>query len=241
VVEENQIDDQRDRLTKFDGGPTPDVPVRVATGPQERGEMAKLVEALGIAPLEIGGVTLYRIPPQILALYRHLTALEMQQRAARARFDALLIGAERYLSQGRNPGELTPQVVQALGLVPLDWFGGEPFPSRDHIRSPIFDPESILSGSKGNTIEVGIEGDYAALKPTIDRYSAQASAIYFPYPSHLAPKASLTDGTAMLAMEFDRTGLARAAALAAAGGEEPRKPVAAPSAALVPTVSIPGH
>jgi hypothetical protein len=165
----------------------------------------------------------------------------MQQHAARARFEALLTGAERYLSQGRNPAELTPQAAETLGLVPLDWFGGEPFPSHDHVGNPIFHIESILSGSRGGGIAVGIEGSYAALKPTIDRYSPQASAIYFPYPSRLAPKASLTGGAAMLVMEFERTGLARAAAAAATGGEETRKPVAAPSAALVPTVPAPGR
>jgi hypothetical protein len=165
----------------------------------------------------------------------------MQQRAARARFEALLTGAERYLTQGRNPAELTPQAAEALGLVPLDWFGGEPFPSHDHVGNPIFHIESMLSGSRGGAIEVGIEGGYAALKPTIDRYSPQASAIYFPYPSRLAPKASLTGGAAMLVMEFERTELARAAAAAATGREEIDKPVAAPSAALVPAVPAPGR
>ena len=33
------VDDHRYQLTKFDGGPTPDVPVRVPIGPIERGEI----------------------------------------------------------------------------------------------------------------------------------------------------------------------------------------------------------
>jgi hypothetical protein len=213
--------------------------LRWPTIERERIATDKLLASLGTRPLKVGGITLYRLAPQTLAPYQDLTVIEMQQRATRARFDALLIGAERYLSQGRNPAELTPQVVQALGLVPLDWFGGEPFPSHDHVGNPIFHLESILSGSRANAIEVGIEGGYAALKPTIDRYSAQASAIYFPYPSRLTPTASLPDGAAMLVMEFDRTGLARAAALAATGGEEPRKPATA-SAPIVPIVTVPG-
>ena len=90
---------------------------------------------------------------------------------------------------------------------------------------------------RSDTIEVGIEGSYAALKPIIDRYGAQTSAIYFPYPSRLTqPAASLTNDAAMMVMEFDRTGLARAAAAAATGGEGRRKPATAPSAALVPAV-----
>lgn len=207
--------------------------LRWPTIDRERIAADKLLASLDTTPLEVGGITLYRIAPQTLALYQQLTALEMQQRAARARFDALLIAAGRYLSQGRNPAELTPQVVQALGLVPLDWFGGEPFPSHDHVGNPIFHLESILSGSKGNAIEVGIEGGYAALKPIMDRYRVEASAIYFPYPSRLTPTTmSLTNDAGMMVMKFDRAGLARAAAVAATGDEGPRKPAPAP----VPTV-----
>jgi hypothetical protein len=215
--------------------------LRWPTIDRERISTDKLLASFDTPPLRVGGIALYRLTPQTLAPYHHLTVLEMQQRAARARFEALLTGAERYLTQGRNPAELTPQAAEALGLVPLDWFGGEPFPSHDHVGNPIFHIESMLSGSRGGAIEVGIEGGYAALKPTIDRYSPQASAIYFPYPSRLAPKASLTGGAAMLVMEFERTELARAAAAAATGREEIDKPVAAPSAALVPAVPAPGR
>ena len=229
------VGDYRYGLTKFDGGPTPDVPVRVPIGPRERGEIEQCLGTLGIAPLEIGGVRLYRIPPQMLAPYRQLTALEMQRRAARARFDTLLLAAQRYLAQGRDPAKLTPQAVQALGLVPLDWFGGKPFP--EFSGNPVFHTGSMLAASRSNTLEVGIQGSYVALKPIIDRYGAQASAIYFPYPSRLTqPAASLTNDDAMMVMEFDRVGLGRAAAAATTGGEGRREPPTAPSAALVPSV-----
>ena len=149
----------------------------------------------------------------------------------------MLLGAERYLSQGRNPGELTPQALQTFGLVPIDWFGGEPFPSHDHSGNPIFHIESILRVSKSNTIEVGIEGSYAALNPTIDRYSAGTSEIYFPYPSRLTPSsAALTNEAAMMVMVFDRTGLARAAAAAAVGGGAPRESMGVPSTAPIRAV-----
>ena len=85
------------------------------------------------------------------------------------------------LAQGRDPAKLTPQAVQVLGLVPLDWFGGKPFP--EFSGNPVFNTDSMLAASRGNTVEVGIQGSYVALKPLIDRYGAQAlPAIYFPYP-----------------------------------------------------------
>jgi hypothetical protein len=207
--------------------------LRRPTVDRERVAMHTLLASLDTQPLEVGGITLYRLRPETLARYRQLTALEMQRRSARARFGALLFGAERYLSQGRNPTELTPQALQTFGLVPIDWFGGDPFPSHDRIGNPLFHLESILSASKNDAIEVGIEGSYAALKPIIDRYGAQASAIYFPYPRRLMqPTATLTNGAAMMVMEFNRTGLARAAAAATTGVQGQREPAAAPSAAL---------
>ncbi len=214
--------------------------LRWPTIDRERIATDKLLASLDTHPLAVGGITLYRLAPQMLAPYRQLTALEMQRRAARARFDALLLGAERYLSQGRNPAELTPQALQALGLVPLGWFGGEPFPTHAQNGNPIFHTDSILRSSKSNGLEVGIIGSYAALKPIIDRYSAETSAIYFPYPSRLTPSsAGLTNDPAMMVMVFDRAGLARAAAMAAASGEAPREPTATPSAASVPAVRAP--
>jgi hypothetical protein len=203
--------------------------LRWPTIDRERLATNKLLASLDTRPLDVGGITLYRLAPKTLAPYRQLTALQMRQRAARARFDALLRGAERYLSQGHRPADLTPQKVQALGLVPLDWFGGDPFPSHDHIGNPVFHLESTLGASKRDAIAVGIEGDYAALKPIVDRYGVQASAIYFPYPSRLTPSAAtLTNDPAMMVMEFDAADLARAAAMAATGDEASRESTMTP-------------
>jgi hypothetical protein len=182
----------------------------------------KMLSSLDTHPIEVGGITLYRLAPETLAPYEQVTALEMQRRAARARFDALLLGAERFLSQGRNPAELTPQMVQALGLVPLDWFGGKPFP--EFSGNPAFNTDSMLAVSRSNAIEAGIQGSYAALKPIIDRYSAETSAVYFPYPSRLTPSsAGSTSDAAMMVMVFDRAGLSRAAQVATTDAKAPRK------------------
>jgi hypothetical protein len=191
--------------------------LRWPTIDRERIATNQLLASLDTPPLEVGGIILYRISPETLAQYRRLTALEMQRRATRARFEALLLGAQRYFSQGRNPAELSPQALQAFGLVPLDWFGGEPFPSHDHSSHPVFRTDSILRCSNNNDIEIGIIGSYAALKPIIDRYSAETSAVYFPYPSRLTPSSgSSTSDAAMMVMVFDRAGLERAAAAALA-------------------------
>ena len=153
----------------------------------------------------VGGITLYRIAPQTLAPYRQLTALDMQRRADRARFDALLLGAERYLAQGGNPASLSAERAQRLGLLPEDWFGGALFTSSDN--NALLHSRVLLGPSPPGGIAVGVEGWYEALKPLIRSYTADATGIYFPYPVLFSP-ASVPPGPAMMVMTFDRAGLA---------------------------------
>ena len=61
--------------------------------------------------METAGVTLYQLTPQTLVPYRNLTALAMEQRAEGARFEALLLGAERYLAAGGDPVSLSPRLA----------------------------------------------------------------------------------------------------------------------------------
>ena len=119
---------------------------------------------------------LYRLAPQTLAPYRHLTALGMQRRAARARFEALLRAAERYLAEGGDPRSLSPERVQQLGLLPLDWFGGAVFSA----FSPFFNCRVVLGPAKPTGIAVGVEGSYDVLQPIFETYGADAGQIFFP-------------------------------------------------------------
>ncbi len=212
---------ERYQLVKYDGGPTPDVPIRMPIGPIERRELGQLMSTLGIAPFEIGGIQLYRISPEMLAPYRQATALEMQQRVAQKRFATLLAATQNYLAHNRDPAQLTPQAIQRLGYAPLDWFGGKPFPA--YSGSPSFETDSLLAATKDGLVRIGLAGSYAALAPIVDRYRSEAVAVYFPYPARsAAPVAPNRD--AMLVMEFDRAHLARAAALAESIPERHREP-----------------
>jgi len=179
---------------------------------RERIATDKLLASLNTQPLEVGGVTLYRIAPQTLVPYRNLTALEMQRRMARARFEALLLGAQRYLAQGGDPASLSPERAQELGLLPQDWFGGAVF-TATNANPHYFHFKVVLGPSPGGLIAVGIEGGYDALEPLIGKYEADASRIYFPYPVAFSP-ASAPREAAMMVMTFDRAGLERAVATA---------------------------
>lgn len=197
----------------YAGRPGPIMIVSMPLGPRERNEIDRCLGALGVKPVEIGGVSLYRMAPP-LKPYRRPSALDMRQRAASARFRTLLLAAQNYLAEGHDLAHLTPQAVQNLGLVPLDWFGGQPFPFES--GNPVFHTATILGASPHGAVVVGIEGSYLDLKPTIERYGSWASAVYFPYPASLVPLTSDDTRIGTMVMAFDRDSLAHAAEAAGA-------------------------
>jgi hypothetical protein len=205
------------RVGSIDGRRSATTWLRWPTLAPERDETCTMLNSLGVPPMEAAGVTLYQLTPQTLVPYRNLTALAMEQRAEGTRFEALLLGAERYLAGGGDPASLSPELAQKLGLLPQGWFGGTLLSTAD--SNPIFHFEVVLGPAHPSGIAVGLEGWYDALEPIIRTYSVDATRIYFPYPTPLAP-ASMPHGRAMredsemMVMTFDRASLGRAAASA---------------------------
>jgi hypothetical protein len=206
------------RVGSIDGRPTAATWVRALTLAPERDATSAMLDSLGVPAIEAGGVTLYQLTPQALAPYRNLTTLTMEQRADQARFEALLLGAERYLDTGGDLASLSPQHAQELGLLPQGWFGGAFLGTAD--SNPIFRSGTVLGDAAPNGIAVGIEGRYDALEPIIRSYGADATRIYFPYPAPFMagsePQRPAMRESSMMVMTFDRVGLARAASAAQA-------------------------
>jgi hypothetical protein len=206
------------RVGSIDGRPTAATWVRAPTLTPEHDATSAMLDSLGVPAIEAGGVTLYQLTPQALAPYRNLTTLTMEQRAEQARFEALLLGAQRYLDAGGDLASLRPQHAQQLGLLPHGWFGGAFLDGGD--SNPIFHSAVMLGPAAPNGIAVGIEGRYDALEPIIRSYGADATRIYFPYPAPFmagsAPQRPAMRESSMMVMTFDRAGLARAASAAQA-------------------------
>jgi hypothetical protein len=186
-------------------------------GPLSREERARinrlLTSSLGVQPVKAGGVTLYRIAPGQLAPYREVSALEMQQRYVRTRFEVLLKAAHQYLAGGGTLDGLATQKAQVLKHVP-DWFGGPAFPALSPNR--IFQVEWALGQWHRGRVALGVQGSYAALQPLIRQYGPDASGVYFPFPHRLtSPPVADPEKSALMVMEFTPAGLARAAAATA--------------------------
>jgi hypothetical protein len=211
-------------MSKSDNGrPTAATWVRTLPNEQDRAALHDLLSTLGVQPLEVGGVTLYRIPPERLAPYLQVTALEMQQRYARSRFEVLLGAAEKYLAGGGDPATLDAHKQQALSTAPR-WFGGTGFPTLNPNR--MFQVQWALGQWHPGRVAIGVEGSYQALQPLIAQYGPDSASVYFPFPRKLAAlspsKPSGDTGVAaLMVMEFTREGLAKAAARVARPGVPP--------------------
>jgi hypothetical protein len=171
-------------------------------------------------PVEVGGVTLYRISPSAFLPYAAVTAREAERRANSALFEGLLRAAIKYRASGGDPRRLTPFAAEQLGLIPSAWLpgpvwvpawiAGTKFDTTLDINRPIY-RGVWLGWVDGTFLGIGIKGTYEGLQPIIDRYRPDAYRIYFPYPSRYSDSADSSD-QGFLLMFFDAVGLERAIA-----------------------------
>ncbi len=212
------------RLSKSENGrPTAATWVRTPTSDQDRAALRDLLSTLGVQPLEVGGVTLYRIPSGLLAPYLQVSALEMQQRYVRARFEVLLGAADKYLAGGGKPETLNAQKPQVVSTAPR-WFGGPGFPTLN--PNKMFQVQWALGQWHPGRVAIGVEGSDEALQPLIAQYGPDSTGVYFPFPRKLAaPSPAEPSGDtgvpALMVMEFTPAGLAKAAARVARPGVPP--------------------
>ncbi len=165
-----------------------------------------LMAPLGLSPIATGGVEIFRFAPADLAPWRGVTALEMERRGDTARFAALLVAANTYLANGGSLAQLSPRHAEALGLL-------APHSTND---ADVRTGNGLYLGPLGDgLIGVGVVGSYAALRPLIAKYRADAARIYFPYPHDLTDPPRGDVFMRQMVIAFDRAGLARAAAEAA--------------------------
>jgi type IV secretory pathway VirB2 component (pilin) len=170
-----------------------------------------------MVPLEIGGVTYYRIPPSALQRYKAISALEAERKADLELFDGLIEASTKYSAGGRRPELLTPFTLETLGLIPSDWMPG-PVWSPGWLAGTKFDAtldfdkpfyRGVWAGYVGGKfLGIGVKGTYEGVRPAIERYRSDAYRIYFPFPK------KLTDGVrdderGLLLMFFDKDGLGR--------------------------------
>jgi hypothetical protein len=169
----------------------------------------EVLSTLGVKPLDIGGVALYQVPPQIITQYRNRSALQMESRADAAWFGELVSAANTYLSRGLDLRDLTPVKAAQLGLLPAAVW-------TDNLESLVIQrriggPMLWIGPWLDKSVAVAIIGSSGAIRPLIERYRSDVDTIYFPYPDKVGDNLRPDNTPEILLMVFGREGLARAA------------------------------
>ncbi|MBI3758589.1 MAG: hypothetical protein HY269_02405, partial [Deltaproteobacteria bacterium] len=178
---------------------------------RERPLWDPMLAPLHLSPIETGGVAIYRFTPADLSPWHDVTALEMERRSDSARFDALIVAAQKYLTNGGKLGQLSPRNAESLGLLPPRSTNEAGVRTGNGLYLGPLD--NGYPGTPGNgLIGVGVVGSIEALRPIIAKYHDDAVRIYFPYPRELTEPPHGDTFMRQLVIAFDRDGLARAAA-----------------------------
>ena len=180
---------------------------------RERALWDPMLAPLHLSSIETGGVAIYHFTPADLAPWRDVTALEMERRSDAARFDALLVAAQKYLANGGKLDQLSPRNAESLGLLPAHSTNEAGVRTSNGLYLGPLD--NAYPGVLDNgLIGVGVVGSIEALRPLIAKYHDNAARIYFPYPRELTRTPHGDTFMRQLVIAFDRGGLARAAAKA---------------------------
>ena len=171
---------------------------------KQRRDYRTVLAALGPAPVEDGGVLIYRFTPATLAPWGDLKPLDLERRVDETRFNALLEAADRYVQSGAEPTLLSPARLERRGLIRGDWVAGP---------NILIGQGMWARGHTDGTFEVGTFGSRGALAGLNARYRPDALRVRTA-PISTAENPDGAEALELMVMTFDRNGLARAAALA---------------------------
>ncbi len=191
-----------------------------------------LLSTLDAHPVKAEGVSIYRSPIQITPDSEE-TWHSLRTRFDTERLTSLIIGVEKYLSQGGDLDSLSVHSAEESAQIPRNEFIGPPILFAPGVqdysnqnRDPHFTDGVWVGRTPDGLVGIGEETWSVATAPLLERLRAVSSRIYFPYPyefGRTTPARGPQDGWLMLT--FTRAQLSQAAALLSAGTEPP-KPIA---------------
>ncbi len=170
----------------------------------------ELFAPLGVEPRAVGGVIFYDVRNAALAAPAPQALAQLEASADAAWFSELIAAANAYLGQGGAIDELSPTALRKRGLVPdAQWID-----NFEIVRAgwPVGLSNGLWIGpGRDGTVEVGVYGSRAAVKPLIETYGRAALATYYPYPSKFSGRTGDDDATHLLLMSFSADGIRSAA------------------------------
>jgi hypothetical protein len=165
-----------------------------------RGAARDLPAALGIKPLKVGGVSLYRLhgheaEPTIAELEG------FQVDTAQEWFQYMLCAGQRFIADGGDLASLDPRKAYGLGLLQYsDWSS-----DLDFLLAGL--PHTAYNGlwvgpGGGGTIAVGVPASGIAAHAVAAKYGSDAASILYPYPQPYTDTVARDDKMRFLLMNL---------------------------------------
>ena len=162
--------------------------------------------SMGLKPVNVGGVSLFRIPQPVAAQFNARRLQQFQQAAADRWLMMLVCAADRFVGGGGNLNAFNPAVASRLGLLPgTQWSDSLPLLLAG-LRTGGSNGLWIGPGGQG-TVEVGLPASGAVARALAARYTAAANELFYPYPRPHSAAAG-DDGMHFLLMKLPSAALA---------------------------------
>jgi hypothetical protein len=192
-------------------------PVAAELTAAERAAIRTLFAPLGVTPVQVGGVSLYKVPLEQLDAYKNADPSNLERQIVTVQLDTLISAAARYLSAKHPSSDLNPVEAQRLGLLPPLWVSGVEVLSRHaSIQNGL-----VLAALSNGEILVGVIGRRETVEALAEAHRANAKAVEV---SPLMPIAIWAESTRwILLLQYDRARLDLAAAALASKGQGHRE------------------
>jgi hypothetical protein len=165
-----------------------------------KGAVRDLPAALGVRPLKIGGVSLYRLHDN--QVHPNLTKLEtFQVDTAEQWFRYMLCAGQRFVAAGGDLANLNPRVAYKLGLLQYSQWSDD----LDFLLAGL--PHTAYNGlwlgpGANGTMAVGVPASGIAARALASSYQAEAASILYPYPQKYTNTVAADDKVRFLLMNL---------------------------------------
>jgi hypothetical protein len=143
-----------------------------------------LPATLGIKPVQLGGVSVYQLPPNVAAPVSNQTIADLEVTAAQEWIGDLLEATKRFLMAGQDLAILNPVKLNQLGFLPDSRWGSTLDLVLGGAPHGAITPLWIGPGAN-RTVAVGIFTSPAAAASLAVEYARHATSISYPYPLEL--------------------------------------------------------
>jgi len=165
-------------------------------------DLQKLLDTLGVKPVEVGGVVIYQIDKSDLDSKLKEVNNECSKYFSDI-FSILFTTAEKFLSKGGDPTKLLPQYLEEQGYIPKS-FGYQTGPAINWTNNGGWIGRWGCPEGKGECFGVGITGNINNLKPILKKYRSKAIQIFFSYPKIYNVKSSKGSGQLLMIFKINK-------------------------------------